>query len=98
MTENRPRIVVRLTVTGRSTPILEGYRPHLVVPPDATYLGVWVTACPGPVGPGEEAEVEFALMYHPIADYAALCPGAEVEVREGAKVVAVGVVVRGVVS
>ncbi|XHS80500.1 hypothetical protein ACFJGW_00995 [Burkholderiaceae bacterium UC74_6] len=79
---------------GRHAPFTEGYRPHLVVPPDGEYLGVTATCCAGPVAPGDEAEVQFDLDYHPALDYSALRIGTEFQMREGARTVAIGRVVR----
>ncbi len=95
----RPRVVVHLKMKpeadgGRHAPFTEGYRPHLVIPPDGEYLGVIAIRCPGPVAPGDEADVEFDLVYHPQVDYSSLRQGAEVEMREGGRAVAIGRVER----
>jgi len=94
-----PRIVVRLNMKseaqgGRPAAFTEGYRPHFVVPPSDVFLSVTASCCPGPVAPGDQADVAFVLDYHPKLDYSALRVGAEFEMREGPKVVAVGRVER----
>jgi translation elongation factor EF-Tu-like GTPase len=90
-----PQVLVRLKMKleesgGRHAAFTEGYRPHFVIPPDGEYLGVIATNCPGPVSPGDEADVEFAFVYHPKVDYSALRVGAEFEMREGPRAVAIG--------
>jgi translation elongation factor EF-Tu-like GTPase len=75
---------------GQPAPFTEGYRPHFVIPPDGEYLGVVAARCPGPVGPGDEADVEFDLVYQPNVDYSALREGTEFEMHEGPRVVAIG--------
>ena len=79
---------------GRHAPFTEGYRAHFVIPSDGEYLGVIATRCPGPVAPGDEAEVEFGLVYHPNVDYRALRARSGFEMREGARAVATGRVER----
>jgi translation elongation factor EF-Tu-like GTPase len=95
----RPGVVVHLKMKleadgGRHAPFTEGYRPHFVIQPDGEYLSVIATRCPGPVAPGDEAEVEFDLVYHPNVSYNALRAGTEFEMREGARAVATGRVER----
>jgi hypothetical protein len=80
----RPRAIVYLRMKsasdgGRHAPFTEGYRPHFVVPPDGEYLGVMAVHCSGPVVPGEEATVDFELVYHPEVDYSALQVGSTFE-------------------
>jgi translation elongation factor EF-Tu-like GTPase len=92
-----PHVLVHLKMKpessgGRHAPFTEGYRPHLIVPSQGEWLGVTATRCPGPVAPGDEAEVEFALAYHPKVDYSALIVGADFEMHEGPRVVATGTV------
>lgn len=92
-----PRILVHLSMNleqsgGRHGPFTEGYRPHFVVD-GGEWLGVTATHCPGPVAPGDEADVEFELVYHPKVDYSALTVGAEFAVHEGPRVVASGKVI-----
>lgn len=89
-----PRILVHLSMKeeqsgGRHAPFAEGYRPHFIVGA-GEWLGVIATRCFKPVAPGEEADVEFELVYHPNVDYSALCVGAEFEMHEGPRVVATG--------
>lgn len=93
-----PRVLVHLKMKeeecgGRHAPFTEGYRPHFIVG-DGQWLGVVATYCPRPVAPGEEADVEFALMYHPNVDYSELNVGVEFEMQEGSRVVATGRVLR----
>ena len=95
----RPRVVVHLKMKpeaegGRHGPFTEGYRPHFVIPPNGQYLGVTAIRCPGPVAPGDEADVEFHLDYHPRVDYSALQTGTLFEMREGPRAVATGRVER----
>jgi len=81
------------------------YRPHLVVQDrtvrrarmvgntiDETYLAVSFVDGPGKFGFGETVECVLRLSYFPDLDYAELTPGAQFTVREGARVVAHGVV------
>ncbi len=77
---------------GRHGPFTEGYRPHFIVSGHSDWLGVWALKCPGPVSPGDTAEVVFGLLYFPAVDYSALQPGAEFAVHEGPRVVATGTV------
>ena len=89
-----PRVLVHLTMKseqdgGRNAPFTEGYRPHFTIE-EGEWLGVIATLCPGPVAPGDEADVEFELVYHPKVDYSALSGGVEFAMREGARVVATG--------
>ena len=77
---------------GRHGPFTEGYRPHFVVAGHSEWLGVWALECPGPVAPGDTAEVVFALLYHPAVDYSPLQPGCEFAVHEGPRVIATGTV------
>jgi translation elongation factor EF-Tu-like GTPase len=93
-----PRIIVHLKMKpedggGRHAPFTEGYRPHFIVD-EGEWLGVIATRCPGPVAPGDEADVEFSLVYHPNVDYSALRVGAEFAMHEGPKVVATGTVLQ----
>ena len=87
---------VEARVTMRRAPIdpnTRNYRPHLVVKPAGTYLGVCFVAGPPSVEPGTEAPVILDLMY-PGVDYGALVPGATFEIREGPNTVGEGTVVR----
>jgi translation elongation factor EF-Tu-like GTPase len=59
-------------------------------------LGVRASRCPGPVSPGDTAEVAFELMYHPRVDYSALAPGRSFLVMEGARPVGEGIVILAV--
>jgi translation elongation factor EF-Tu-like GTPase len=66
------------------------YRPHLVVADSTDYLGVIFQAAPEFVQPQVSFTATLGLVYYPKVDYAALAPGAEFTVREGARVVARG--------
>ena len=93
----KPRILVRVTMKreddgGRHAAFTEGYCPHLVAEGTETWLGVRASACPGPVAPGDTAEVGFELMYYPGLDYSALVPGTKFFVMEGARAVGEGIV------
>ena len=94
----KPRILVHLKMRpeqsgGRHAPFTEGYRPHFTVG-GGEWLSVTVTQCPGLVAPGDEADVEFELDYHPELDYSALSVEAEFAMHEGPKVVASGKVLQ----
>jgi translation elongation factor EF-Tu-like GTPase len=80
---------------GRHRAFSVGYMPHLVVPPDSTFLGVRVVEIEDPDGdrvvyPGATAKVLFQLMYHPKVDYSALVKGVRFNIHEGACVVGTG--------
>ena len=78
---------------GRHREIQAGYAPHLVVPPDSTFLGVQICEIEEPdrtIHPGTTAKVLFQLMYHPRVDYSALVEGAEFNIHEGSHVVGTG--------
>ena len=81
------------------------YRPHLVVQDrtvrharmtgntvDERYLGVGFVDGPRQFSFGETIRCVLRLMYFPDLDYAELTPGTTFTVREGARVVAHGVV------
>ena len=70
-----------------TTPSL--YRPHLVVG-SGDYLGVIFQTAPEFVQPQISFTATLGLVYYPKVDYAALVPGAEFTVREGARVVGRG--------
>src|SRR5262245_34968196 len=91
----KPSVVTRIQMKpeasgGRHAPFTEGYCPHFVVAGHSEWLGVRVVQCPGPVAPGDEAEVVFALMYHPQLDYSVLQVGTTFDVMEGPHAVATG--------
>ncbi len=98
-TAERPHLLTRVPMKpevegGRHSPFWEGYCPHLVVPGrEGGYLGVRASACPGPVAPGEEAEVAFEWRYPPAVDYSSLAPGCDFLIMEGARVVGTGRVI-----
>jgi len=70
------------------------YRPHFVVS-QGEYLGVVVVQAPvEPVQPGGKVRVTVAFVYEPAVNYSALVQGALFEVMEGARVVAIGRVLR----
>ncbi len=85
---------------GRRTPIFprakgrNAYRPHFRVDAGEP-LGVTFINGPEILAPGQEADVTVALVYwNTVADYAALQPGVNFEVREGARRVGTGCVLR----
>jgi hypothetical protein len=75
---------------GRCATFTEDYCPDFVVSGQGERLQVRAIQCPGPVAPGEEAEVIFALMYHPQRDYGILQVGVAFDVMEGLRVIATG--------
>ncbi len=75
---------------GRCAPFTEGYCPDFVVSGQGERLQARAIQCPGPVAPGEEAEVFFALMYHPERDYSILQVGVTFDVMEGPRAIATG--------
>jgi len=87
---------------GRRTPIClstDGpahYRPHFRVRDgDGEYLGVEFVDGPGdPVPPGGKTCATVRFLYEPAVCYDELVVGAEFEVMEGSRVVAVGRVTR----
>jgi hypothetical protein len=83
---------------GRAFPPWLGmhhYRPHLRVPPSDEMLGVeFVEGPDGPVPFGSPVLATVRLPYEPAVSYAALQPGANIEILEGAHVVGRGRVVR----
>ena len=81
---------------GRHEPFTEGYCPHLVISGTTEWLGVRASKCLAPVAPGQTAEVEFELMYHPELDYKGLKTGVNFSMVEGPKVVGNGRVVKGI--
>ena len=97
MTDSHVDLVVTFLAPdqgGRTQPLeINGYRPHLRVPPDNTMLGVEFL---GPVGfapVGNPISATVRLIYHPAVSYSALQPGSDIEVLEGARVVGRGRVV-----
>jgi len=93
----KPELTIRLTMKkesegGRHGPFTAGYCPHLVATASAEWLGVRVSASPGPVPPGDTADVRVELLYHPNLDYSVLSPGAQFQVMEGPRVVGEGTV------
>jgi hypothetical protein len=85
------------------------YMPHIVVessvgerrepaagddPVTEEYLGVRFVRGPQDIRTDSPIECELELMYHPSVNYAAVVEGAEFSIREGAKVVGVGIVIR----
>ncbi len=84
-----------------------GYRPHLVLQDrgtrlprlkdgntiDEPYLGVAFLTGPRSVQAGDTARYTAELCYHPHVSYADVRPGAELTLREGARIVGHGVVV-----
>lgn len=78
---------------GRHCGFWTNYRPHLVPNGTEEYLGVSVVGVSESeaVLPGTTRRVTFVLMY-PGVDYGRLCIGASFQIREGGRVVGVGVV------
>jgi translation elongation factor EF-Tu-like GTPase len=70
------------------------YRPHIVVAGTTDYLGVIFEAAPEFV----QAQVPFTatlgLLFYPKVDYPALVAGVEFTIREGARVVGTGRVIK----
>jgi translation elongation factor EF-Tu-like GTPase len=80
---------------GRAQPAsANSYRPHLRVPPDDTLLGVAFVGADTVFPVGRPLTAVATLVYAPAVSYAALQPGAPVEICEGARVVGHGRVVR----
>ena len=68
------------------------YRPHFRVA-DGDLLGVqFFDGRETPVLPGEVVSAKVRFMYFPSVNYDALTKGAQFEVREGARIVGVGIV------
>jgi hypothetical protein len=79
---------------GRDNPpALNGYRPHLRVPPDANLLGVEFVGSNTAAPVGTPVSALAKLVYAPAVSYSALQPGAEIEVLEGSRVVGHGHVI-----
>jgi hypothetical protein len=79
---------------GRACPLsINGYRPHLRVPPDETMLGVEFVGPDGAVPVGTPVSASAKLVYAPDVSYSALQLGAAFEVLEGPHVVGHGRVV-----
>ncbi len=105
-----PAIEAELTLLktedgGRSLPLrLEPgtpfYMPHLVIgdpkqrSASGKPLGVAFRRAPLSLPPGATAKVRMDLMYHPQVDYRELVPGATFTVREGARIVGHGRVLK----
>ena len=80
------------------------YMPHLVVQPaqalsaaskfEEAYLGVTFVSGPESLLQGQSGRFAVELMYHPQVNYESLTAGACFTIREGAKVVGCGTVVR----
>lgn len=81
------------SVGGRdNTLVTSPYRPHFRVG-DGELLGVQFFDGPDtPVPPSVVVSAKAQFMYFPEVNYDALCPGAQFEVREGARIVGVGLV------
>jgi hypothetical protein len=79
---------------GRDSPLsLNGYRPHLRVPPDEMMLGVEFIGPDGAVPVGTPVSALAKPVYAPAVSYSALQPGAGIEVLEGSRVVGLGYVI-----
>jgi len=80
------------------------YMPHLIVQPaeartagekfEEDYLGVAFVSGPEPLVQGQSGRFAVELMYHPRVNYASLEAGVGFTIREGAKVVGYGAVIR----
>ena len=80
---------------GRAQLPLRGpWCPHLVVASQGELLGVRIFDIPADARPGVPVEVLAELLYEGVS-YDILAEGAEVEVQEGPKVVATGIVIAG---
>src|SRR5690349_5030136 len=82
----KPELLVRLSESegGRHGPFTEGYCPHFIAEGSMEWLGVRGSSCPGPVAPGDTAELRVELLYHPELHYSALEPGSKFKVVERA--------------
>jgi hypothetical protein len=79
---------------GRDSPFaLNGFRPHLRVPPDDNMLGVEFVGSDTVVPVGNPVSVLAKLVYAPAVSYAVLHPGAWIEVLDGSRVVGHGHVI-----
>lgn len=73
-------------------PLLQGYRPHFVVPPREEMLGVEFAYGPSDYQPNEEVAARVICLYEPSVSYDTLIVGADFEIVEGPKVVGIGIV------
>lgn len=79
-------------VGGREkTFVAAPYRPHFRVV-DGELLGVQFDGPETAVSPGEVVSAKVRFMYFPSVNYGALTKGAQFEVREGGRIVGVGIV------
>ena len=79
---------------GRAHPLtINGYRPHLRVPPDNTMLGVELVGTDSVVPVGTPISAFAKLLFATAVSYSALQTGASIEVLEGSRVVGHGRVV-----
>ena len=79
---------------GRDSPLaLNGYRPHLRVPPDDKMLGVEFVGSDKAVPVGTPVSALAKLVYASAVSYSALQPGAGIEILEGSRVVGRGRVI-----
>ena len=74
-------------------PAINGYKPHLRIPPDSTMLGVEFFGYASVAPVGAPISVLAKLVYAPAVSYSELQPGVSIEVLEGARVVGHGFVV-----
>ena len=89
----RPHIVIGdPTVRETRTEVLN--RAQLIHEGDGEYLGIaFDGATPTPEA-GKEIEVEFAFMYFPQVTYAEAIPGATFTLREGARIIGFGTILK----
>ena len=79
---------------GRDSPlVLNGYRPHLRVPPEDKMLGVEFIDSDRTVPVGTPVSALAKLVYAPAVSYSALQAGAGIEILEGSRVVGHGYVI-----
>ena len=97
MSDSRVDLVVTFLTPdqgGRTRPLeINGYRPHLRVPPDETMLGVEFFGPEGIAPVGTPISASARIVYDSAVSYSALQPGAGIEILEGARIVARGRVV-----
>lgn len=75
-------------------PVLEGYSPHFVIPPNTEMLGVEFIAGPTDYRADEEINATVKCLYQPFVSYAGLTAGTRFKIVEGMQVVGSGVVLK----
>jgi hypothetical protein len=97
MSDGRVNLVITFLTPdqgGRTRPLqINGYKPHLRVPPDETMLGVEFFGPEGVAPLGTPISASAWTVYDSAVSYSAFQPGADIEVLEGARIVARGHVV-----